>query len=89
MAGRRSGLYLASHPSWYRKQRGLKVNCSYQSEIPVVADSSFSPETLQHRYPVPDGSPYSQNTTIQQKLEELGLLVGKFSSPHDNTKEHH
>jgi len=26
---------------------------------------------------------YSQNTTIQQKLEELGLLVGKFSSPHD------
>jgi hypothetical protein len=82
MAGRSSGKYLASHPSWYRKQRQLQVNRSYQSET-VVADSSFRPEALQHRYPIPDASPYSQTPTIQQKLDELGLLLGKFSSPHD------
>jgi hypothetical protein len=85
MVGRSSGRYLASHPSWYRKQRQLQANHSYPSENHAIADtaSSFRPETLQHPYPLPDASPYSQTYTIQQKLEELGLLLGKFSSPHD------
>ena len=83
MAGRSSGRYLASHPSWYRKQRQPQVNLSYQSETPVIADSSFRPETLQHRYPLPDALPYSQIPTNQQKLNELGLLLGKFCSPHN------
>jgi hypothetical protein len=85
MAGRSSGRYLASHPSWYRKQRQLQANHSYPSENHAIADtaSSFRPETLQHPYPLPDASPYSQSHTIQQKLEELRLLLGKFSSPHD------
>jgi len=78
MAGRSSGKYLASHISWYRKQRQPQVNRSYQSETHVVADSS-----LQHRYPLPDALPYSQIPTNQQKLNELGLLLGKFSSPHN------
>jgi hypothetical protein len=32
---------------------------------------------------VPDALLYSQIPTNQQKIEELGLLLGKFSSPHD------
>jgi hypothetical protein len=68
MVGRSSGRYLANHPSWYRKQRGLQQNDSNQSEGRVVADTanSFRPENLQHRYHLPDASPYSQTTTIQQ-----------------------
>jgi hypothetical protein len=83
MAGRSSGKYLTSHPSWYRKQRGFQVNRSYQFDVPVVADRSFRPETLQHGYPIPDASPYSNAPTAQQldKLEELRILTGKFSSP--------
>jgi hypothetical protein len=40
VAGRSSGKYVASHPSWYRKQTQLEVNRSYQSnfESPTVAD---------------------------------------------------
>jgi hypothetical protein len=84
MAGRSSGKYIASHPSWYRKQRQLQVNGSYPSER-VIADtaSSFRPETLLQPYPLPDALPYSQIPTNQQKLNELGLLLGKFSSPHN------
>ena len=81
MAGRSSGKYLASHPSWYRKQRQFQT-----FETCVVADSSFRPETSQHRYPLPDALPYSQTPTIQQKLDELRLLAGKFSSPQDAHK---
>ncbi|MGC2571409.1 MAG: hypothetical protein WA364_07850 [Candidatus Nitrosopolaris sp.] len=81
MVGRSSGKYLASHPSWYRKQ----VNRSYQSETPVIADSSFRPETLQYRYPLPPALPNSNTAKVEQlqKLEELKLLLGKFSSPHN------
>ena len=80
-----SSKYLASHPSWYRKQRQLQVNRSYPSENRVIADtaSSLSPETLLQPYPLPDALPYSHTVTVQQKLDELGLLLGKFSSPHD------
>ena len=48
MAGRSSGKYLASHPSWYRKQKGSQCDRSYPSENRVIADttSSFRPETL-------------------------------------------
>jgi hypothetical protein len=38
-------------------------------------------DTLQRHYPLPDESPYSQPPTIQQKIWELKLLLGKFSSP--------
>src|SRR5215472_15179316 len=77
MVGRSSGRYLASDPSWHRKQRQLQVNRSYPSDNRVIADSSFRPETVQHRYPLPDALPYSQVPTNQQKLNELGLLLGK------------
>jgi hypothetical protein len=86
MAGRNSGKYIASHPSWYRKHRQLQVNRSYQSETPVVADSSFRSETLQHRYFPHNALPYSEAPTIHQKLDELRLLAGKFSSPQDAHK---
>jgi hypothetical protein len=85
MVGRSSGRYLASHPSWYRKQKGSQWNSSYPSENRVIADttSSFRPETLLQPYPLPTALPNSQTTTVQQKLEELRLLLGKFSSPQD------
>lgn len=85
MVGRSSGKYLASHPSWFRKQGQLQANRSYPSDNRVIADtaSSFRPETLLQPYPLPDTSPYSQTPTIQQKLDELGLLLGKFCSPHN------
>ena len=86
MAGRSSGRYLASHPSWYRKQRQLQVNRSYPSDYHVVADttSSFRPETLLQPYPAV--LPNSQTATIQQKLDELRILVAKFSFPQDARK---
>ena len=82
MAGRGSGRYLVSHPSWYRKQKGSQCDRSYPSENRVIADttSSFRPETL-HRYPLPAALPNTQTTMVQHKLEELRLLLGKFSSP--------
>ncbi len=81
MVGRSSGRYLASHPSWFRKQKGPQWNSSYPSENRVIADSSFRPETLVQPYPLPTALPNSQTATIQQKLEELRLLLGKCSSP--------
>jgi hypothetical protein len=84
MVGRNSGQYLASHPSWYRKQRQLQVNRSYRSDNRAAdTASSLSPETLPQPYPLPDALPYSHTVTVQQKLDELRLLLGKFSSPHD------
>jgi hypothetical protein len=81
MVGRSSGRYLASHPSWYRKQKGSQWNSSYPSENRVIADSSFRHETLPQPYPLPPALPNSHNAAIQQKLGELRLLAGKFSSP--------
>ena len=83
MVGRSSGRYLASNPSWFRKQRGFQQNHSYPSQNHVIADtaSSFRPETLPKPYHLPAALPNSQPLTIQQKLEELRLLLGKFSSP--------
>ena len=88
MVGRNSGQYLASHPSWYRKQRGFQQNRSYPSENRVIADttSSFRPETLLQPYPLPPAYPNSQTVTVQQKLEELRVLAGKYSSPQDAHK---
>jgi hypothetical protein len=83
MAGRSSGKYIASHPSWFSKQRQLQANLSYPSDNRVIADSSVRPETLLQSFPLPDASPYSQTPTIQQKLDKLGLLLGKFCSPHN------
>jgi len=37
-------------------------------------------------YPLPHASPYSQIPINQQKLNELGLLLGKFCSPQDAHK---
>ncbi|MGA9151072.1 MAG: hypothetical protein WBZ36_10865 [Candidatus Nitrosopolaris sp.] len=88
MVGRNSGQYLASHPSWYRKQRQLQVNHSYQYESRAIADAagSFRPETLLQPYPLPAGLPNTQTATVQQKLDELRVLLGKFSSPQDAHK---
>ena len=83
MAGRGSGKYLASHPSWYRKQKGSQSDRRYPSENRVIADttSSFRPETLLQPYRLPAAYADSQTVTVQQKIEELKLLLGKFSSP--------
>ena len=87
MVGRNSGQYLASHPSWYRKQKGSQWNSSYPSENRVIADttSSLRPETLLQPYPLP-ALPNTQTATVQQKLEELRVLAGKFNSPQDAHK---
>jgi len=84
MVGRSSGRYLASHPSWYRKQKGSQWNSSYPSENRVIAASSFRPETLFQPYPA--ALPNSQTTMVRHKLEELGVLLEKFSSPQDAHK---
>jgi hypothetical protein len=88
MAGRSSGRYLASHPSWHRKQSQIQANRSYLSDNRVIADtaSSLRPETLKQRYLLPNPSPYSQPSTIQQKLAELKVLAAKFSFPDDARK---
>ena len=86
MVGRSSGRYLASHPSWHRKQRQLQVNQSYPSDNHVAADtaSSFRPENLLQTYPA--ALPNSQTATIQQKLDELRILAAKFTFPQDARK---
>jgi hypothetical protein len=52
----------------------------------MLADtaSSFKPETLLQPYPA--ALPNSQTTMVQQKLEELRVLAGKYSSPQDANK---
>ena len=88
MVGRSSGRYVASHPSWFHKQKGSQWNWSYPSENHIIADtaSPFRPETLLQPYPLPAALPNSQTATVQQKLEELKLLLGKFSFPEDAHK---
>ncbi|MGB6528924.1 MAG: hypothetical protein WBF33_12525 [Candidatus Nitrosopolaris sp.] len=83
MVGRSSGRYLANHPSWFRKQRQLQVNRRYPFENRVIADTAsyIRPETLLQPYPLPAAYPNSQTATVQQELEELKILLGKFSSP--------
>jgi hypothetical protein len=84
MVGRSSGRYLANHPSWYRKQKGSQWNSSYPSENRVIADttSSFGPENTQRHFPLA-APPRSQTPNVHQlqKLEELRILLAKFSSP--------
>jgi hypothetical protein len=86
MVGRSSRRYLASHPSWHRKQRQVQANRSYPTDIRVIADtaSSFRPETLLQPYPA--ALPNSQTATIQQKLDELRILAAKLSFPQDARK---
>ena len=85
MAGRSSDWYLASHPSWHRKQR-FQWDSSYPSENHAIADtaSSFGPETLLQPYP--GALPNLHTTTVQQKLGELKILAGKFNFPEDAHK---
>ena len=70
MVGRSSGRYLASHPSWYRKQRQLQANHSYPSENHAIADtaSSFRPETLLQPYPLPTALPNTQKENLLRYL---------------------
>ena len=63
MAGRSSGKYLASHPSWYRKQRQLHQH-SYQSESYVVPMGTAAAAAKVQQL---------------KKLEELRLLLGYFA----------
>jgi hypothetical protein len=50
----------------------------------LSANDSFRPEPLLQSYPA--ALPNSQTATIQQKLEELKILTGKFSFPEDAHK---
>ena len=63
-----SGQYPPSHPLWYSKQ------IQPQFENRVVADTPFSLETLQRAKCIT----FFDSST---KMEELRLLLGKFSSP--------
>jgi len=84
MAGRSPGKYLASHPSWFRKQKGSQWDRSYTSENHVIADtaSSFRPDSMQRHFPL-TAPPYSQTPNVHrfQKLDGLKLLLSKFGSP--------
>ena len=82
MVGRNSGRYLPSHPSWFRKRKYLQENHNYPSENITDTTSSFRPESLLRPYPVPIVLPNSQTPAVHQlqKLEELKILLGKFSS---------
>ncbi|MGC2570595.1 MAG: hypothetical protein WA364_03715 [Candidatus Nitrosopolaris sp.] len=86
MAGRSSGRYPASHPSWFRRQRQVHANRSNPSGNHAIADtaSSFGPETLLQPYP--SALPNSHTATIQQKLNELRILAAKYSFPQDARK---
>jgi hypothetical protein len=80
MVGRNSGQYLASHPSWYRKQRQVQVNRSYQSESRAIPDtaSSFRPETLLQPYPA--ALPNSQTTIPFVRIREFNQIRDIFAS---------
>jgi hypothetical protein len=78
IVGRSSGRYLASHPSWYHKQKGSQWDRTYPSENRVIADaaSSFRPEPLRQSYSLPAALPNSQPPTIQRlQVYRLVCLV--------------
>ena len=50
----------------------------------LLLTRQFRSETLLQPYPA--ALPNSQTATVQDKLEELSLLLGKFSSPQDAHK---
>jgi hypothetical protein len=81
MAGRNSGTYQASHPSWYRKQRGFRGNQpSIQSHTVADTRSSFQPQSSQQSFQFPYGSANSTQMAQQAKLDELKALLAKYTS---------
>jgi hypothetical protein len=70
----------------YLPQQTHLAESSYPSENHVIADTATSsrPKTLLQPYPA--ALPNSQTATIQQKLEELKVLAGKFNFPEDARK---
>src|SRR5713101_1189359 len=88
MAGRNSGLYLATRPSWYqKKQSSFPSNPNYQNNLGsgAVADigDSFLHNFQQSPSSLPYASSYPSTPTIQQraKLDELKLLLAKYVPP--------
>jgi hypothetical protein len=75
MAGRSSGKYMASHPSWFRKRKGLQWDRSYSSENHVIADSSFRPETLLQPYPA--ALPQFIDYYGSRKIRRIEVIVRK------------
>jgi hypothetical protein len=71
-------------PRFISQQTPL-ADSSYPSENRVIADttSSFRPETLLQPYHLPAATPNSDTPVVHhlQKLQELKILLGKFSSP--------
>jgi hypothetical protein len=68
----------------YISQQTPLAGSGYPSENHVIADTanSFWPENSQRHFP-PAVPPYPQTPAVHQlrRLEELRLLLGKFSSP--------
>ena len=64
---------LASHPSWFHKQKGFQWDRSYPSDNSVIADttSSFISETLIQPYSLPN----SEAVTVQQKLVKKSVVA--------------
>ncbi len=94
MAGRNSGQYLASNPSWYRSnQRHTPSNRNFQGNFGggTVADTGGSLRTdnfVQGRS-LPDASTYLSTPTSQEsnpKIEELRALLAEYTSPQEARK---
>jgi hypothetical protein len=82
MAGRNSGAYQASHPSWYRRQRGFHGNQpNIQSRTVADIGSSFQPQNSQQSFQFPYGSANSTRMAQHLKLDELKALLAKYTSP--------
>jgi len=73
MAGRNSGTYQASHPSWYRRQSRIVADTG--------SGSSFQPQNSQKSSQFPYGLANSTLMAQQAKLDELKALLAKYTSP--------
>ena len=81
MAGRNSGQYVTSNPSWYRRnQRDILSNRSNQSNFGsgTVADTraSFQTDNLSQKPFLP-----SKFQESNPKIEELKILLDRYASP--------
>ena len=71
---------LASHPSWFHKQKGFQWDRSYPSDNRVIADttSSFRSETLIQPYSPQFRGCYG-STKISQKVGRLPLWCSNIN----------
>jgi hypothetical protein len=76
MAGRNSGKYHASHPSWYNRRSSFRNQPGLENLTIADDTSTFRYQNLQQPSPLPYGS-----ATTEQKLDEFRVLLEKHTSP--------